>query len=97
MQEKNTNNYELSPWWRRSVALVFIVGMIGLIFMSVQAYRHAPPIPDKVVDKDGAVIFSKQDIESGQEVFLKICLDAKRLHMGAWVLHGTGLFSTVSA
>ena len=61
----------LSPWWRRSVALVFIIGMIVLIFMSVQAYRFAPPIPDRVVDYDGATIFGKQDIEAGQQVFLK--------------------------
>jgi nitric oxide reductase subunit B len=33
----------LSPWWRRSVALVFLVGMAVLIFISVMAYRHAPP------------------------------------------------------
>ena len=71
MQEQPNEFIELSPWWRRSVALVFVVGMIGLIFMSVQAYRHAPPIPDKVVDSEGAVIFDEQTIEAGQEVFLK--------------------------
>ena len=71
MQTLLSNQPDLSPWWRRSVALVFIIGMIGLIFMSVQAYRHAPPIPQKVVDAVGQVIFEKQDIESGQEVFLK--------------------------
>ena len=30
----------LSPWWRRSVMLVFVCGMAVLIFMSVQAYRY---------------------------------------------------------
>jgi len=51
--------------------LVFVVGMMGLIFMSVQAYRYAPPIPERVVDSDGMVIFDRQEIEAGQEVFLK--------------------------
>jgi nitric oxide reductase subunit B len=48
---------------------VFVVGMIGLIFMSVQAYRFAPPIPEKVVDSGGKVIFSGQEIEAGQRFF----------------------------
>ncbi len=71
MQNQRPDPAVLSPWWRRSVLLVFIFGMIGLIFMSVQAYRHAPPIPEKVVDSEGRVVFDRQDIESGQEVFLK--------------------------
>ncbi|KKM01351.1 hypothetical protein LCGC14_1795300 [marine sediment metagenome] len=71
MQEQVSNFPELSPWWRRSVVLVFVFGMIGLVFMSVQAYRYAPPIPEGVIDSDGKVIFDKQEIESGQQVFLK--------------------------
>ena len=74
MQKQQSDTVQLSPWWRRSVLLVFIVGMIGLIFMSVQAYRYAPPIPDKVVDSEGTVIFDGQTIEAGQEVFLKYAL-----------------------
>ncbi len=71
MQEHLSDTAVLSPWWRRSVVLVFVVGMIGLIFMSVQAYRYAPPIPEKVIDSAGTVVFDRQDIETGQEVFLK--------------------------
>ena len=62
---------KLSPWWPRSVAIVFIVGMIGLIFMSARAYRDAPPIPDRVVDESGSVVFTGREIEKGQQVFLK--------------------------
>ncbi|MDH3881117.1 MAG: nitric-oxide reductase large subunit, partial [Desulfobacteraceae bacterium] len=71
MNEHLSSNPTLSPWWRRSVLLVFVFGMIGLIFMSVQAYRYAPPIPEKVVDTNGKAIFTGHDIESGQQVFLK--------------------------
>ena len=71
MKEQLSSTPALSAWWRRSVLLVFVVGMIGLIFMSVQAYRYAPPIPEKVVDSDGKIIFSGQEIEAGQQVFLK--------------------------
>jgi len=35
MNEQLSSNPTLSAWWRRSVVLVFVVGMIGLIFMSV--------------------------------------------------------------
>jgi nitric oxide reductase subunit B len=71
MKEQLSSTPTLSAWWRRCVLMVFVVGMIGLIFMSVQAYRYAPPIPEKVVDSDGKMIFSGQEIEVGQQVFLK--------------------------
>lgn len=74
MKEQLPTTETLSPWWRRSVVLVFVCGMAVLIFMSVQAYRYAPPIPESVVDSAGAVIFNRQDIESGQEVFLRYAL-----------------------
>jgi len=71
MKEQLSSTPTLSPWWRRSVLLVFVVGMIGLIFMSVQAYRYAPPIPKMVIDSAGETIFDRQEIEAGQQVFLK--------------------------
>ena len=74
MKEQLSTTETLSVWWRRSVVLVFVCGMAVLIFMSVQAYRYAPPIPESVVDSGGKVIFNRQDIESGQEVFLKYAL-----------------------
>ena len=39
--------------------------------MSVQSYKKAPPIPEKVVDSNGMLIFDRQQIEAGQQVFLK--------------------------
>jgi nitric oxide reductase subunit B len=74
MKEQLPATETLSPWWRRSVVLVFFCGMAVLIFMSVQAYRYAPPIPESVVDSAGKVVFTRQDIESGQQVFLKYAL-----------------------
>lgn len=74
MKEQLPATETLSPWWRRSVVLVFVFGMAVLIFMSVQAYRYAPPIPESVVDSASKVIFNRQDIESGQQVFLKYAL-----------------------
>jgi len=63
MKEQLSTTPTLSAWWRRSVLFVFVVGMIGLIFMSVQAYRYAPPMPERVVDSDGKTVIDRQEIE----------------------------------
>ena len=61
----------LSPWWRRSVFAVMVVGFSVLIFLTIKVHHEAPPIPDKVVDPDGTSLFGKEDIQAGQQVFLK--------------------------
>jgi nitric oxide reductase subunit B len=47
-----------------------------LIGLTVEAYRQAPPIPGKVVDSAGKPIFTREDISTGQQVFLKYGLMA---------------------
>jgi nitric oxide reductase subunit B len=61
----------LSPWWKRSVLLVVIVGFAILIWVAAVTPGNAPPIPEKVIGADGGTIFTRNDIISGQEVFLK--------------------------
>jgi nitric oxide reductase subunit B len=61
----------LSPWWLRSVGIVMALGLSGLLSITVLAYRNAPPIPDRVVDASGTVLFTSADIQSGQAVFLR--------------------------
>ena len=61
----------LSAWWGRSVGLVMVVGFSALIMLSVKAYDNAPPIPAKSVTADGNLLFTAEDISSGQAVFLK--------------------------
>ena len=61
----------LSPWWRRSVVAVMVVGFSVLIFLTIKVHHEAPPIPDKVVDTRGTSLFGKADIQAGQQVFLK--------------------------
>jgi len=34
----------LSPWWIRAVMIVMVVGLAGLITITLLAYRNAPPI-----------------------------------------------------
>jgi nitric oxide reductase subunit B len=66
----------LSPWWIRGVVIVMVLGFTGLIAITMLAYRHAPPIPERVVDAQGATLFSGEDISDGQTVFLKYGLMA---------------------
>ena len=61
----------LSPWWGRAVALVMVIGFSALIMLSLKAYDNAPPIPAKAVTTDGGVVFTADDVSSGQAVFLK--------------------------
>jgi len=46
-------------------------GFAVLILLTVRAYQDAPPIPDKVVDPTGAVVYTAADVAAGQQVFLK--------------------------
>ena len=48
--------------------------LFGFFIMGLLAYRtytDEPPIPAQVVDANGKVIFTGQDITAGQEIFLK--------------------------
>jgi nitric oxide reductase subunit B len=53
------------------VALVMVIGFSALIMLSLKAYDNAPPIPAKAVTTDGGVVFTADDVSSGQAVFLK--------------------------
>jgi nitric oxide reductase subunit B len=61
----------LSPWWRRSMLIVMAIGFSVLIFITVKVHYDAPPIPARVVDASGGLVFDRNDVANGQEVFLK--------------------------
>jgi nitric oxide reductase subunit B len=48
-----------------------LFGFAILILLTVKAYDSAPPIPGRVIDPSGTVLFTAADITAGQEVFLK--------------------------
>ncbi len=64
----------LSHWWRHATIIVMIFGFTTLSVLTVITYTNAPPIPQKVVDEKGEVLFTKQNIDAGQDVFLKYAL-----------------------
>jgi len=58
-------------WWKVAAIVTMVFGFSVLIGVTVEAYRKAPPIPARVVDGAGAVLFTSEDVAAGQQVFLK--------------------------
>lgn len=67
----NTTSQDLSPWWRRAIIIIMLVGFSILIYLTVNAYHTAPPIPERVMTSDGKVLFTGDDVRQGQAIFLK--------------------------
>ncbi len=69
----NTEKRELliSRTWMQAVALVLLFGFFVLGFLAYRTYTSAPPLPAKVVDPQGLVLFTRADILAGQQVFLR--------------------------
>lgn len=70
-QPLNEDDGPLSPWWIRSILIVMGLGFAGLIMITTLSYSNAPPVPVQVVDTQGNVVFSGDDISTGQTLFLK--------------------------
>ena len=64
----------VSPFWKLAVLLVMIVGFGLLSLVTVKTYAGAPPIPAQVQDLQGRTLFTRADIEHGQDVFFKYAL-----------------------
>jgi len=73
---ENPKNQKLSYWWRRGLIIILLLEFAVLIWVTTGSlYRNLkPPIPEKVLDNSGSVVFTKTDIENGQQVFLKKAL-----------------------
>ena len=46
-------------------------GFAVLILLTMKADQNASPIPDKFVDPAGAVVFTADDVITGQQIFLR--------------------------
>jgi len=70
--------------WKLAVLFVLIAGFSTLIFMGHETSNQAPPIPERVVDQAGTVLFTGADILAGQAVFQKYGL----MDVGSFFGHG---------
>ncbi|HEX4852475.1 MAG TPA: hypothetical protein VFV08_16780, partial [Puia sp.] len=67
-------SYLMNPrhWWR-PLLLILIISIAGVTMIGKQTYTDAPPVAS-FVDINGRVIFSKEQIQLGQELFHKYSL-----------------------
>jgi nitric oxide reductase subunit B len=57
-------------WFSFIAVLVICFSILG--FYGHEIYREKPPIPEKVISENGSVIFTKQEIMDGQNVWQSI-------------------------
>jgi nitric oxide reductase subunit B len=50
-------------------AAVLVLSFAVLLWVGVRVYQLAPPVPERVVTDDGAVVFDRGEIQLGQEVW----------------------------
>lgn len=54
-------------WWALGLMFIISFGALGLIGGDI--YRQAPPMPESVVDAAGTVLFTRDDIQRGRQVW----------------------------
>ena len=72
----------LSPWWRRSAIVTIVLCFCVLGWLAKLTYSGAPPIPERVVGPDGAVLFTNADIAAGPTGLSPLWPDGEWHHMG---------------
>jgi len=61
----------VSRGWIQAVVIVILFGFFVLGYLAYRTYTGEPPIPERVVDGNGSVLFTRADIMAGQAVFLR--------------------------
>lgn len=69
--KKNFSSPDISRWWILVLAFVFIYGFAVLLTVTFKAYSDKPPVPESVVDAQGNLLFTGDDVRQGQAVFLR--------------------------
>jgi nitric oxide reductase large subunit len=57
----------ISKGWMQAVALVGVCGFLLLGILAYRTYTDEPPIPSKVTGANGQLLFTGEDVLSGQE------------------------------
>ncbi len=60
----------VSPLWLQGSILTFIIGFGILTFSALRIYQDSAPVPERIVNEAGEVLFTKSQILDGQEHFL---------------------------
>jgi len=71
METTTKRGFLLARGWIQAVILVFLFGFFVLGFLAYRTYTGEPPIPGKVIDPDGRLLFTRANIMAGQGTFLR--------------------------
>lgn len=52
-----------------SFSLVIIISFAVLSWVGIRIYQEKPPIPEKYVTESGELVFTKSDIQQGQNIW----------------------------
>jgi nitric oxide reductase subunit B len=61
----------VSKGWIQAVALVMLFGFLVLGLLALRTYTDAMPLPQRAVDQAGEVVYTGDDVTSGQQIFLR--------------------------
>jgi len=61
----------ISPVWLLVAIFTFAAGFFVLVRLAFVMEREKPPVPQRVIGADGEVLFTGDDIQTGQHVFQK--------------------------
>ncbi|GAB2754574.1 cbb3-type cytochrome c oxidase subunit I [Nocardioides pakistanensis] len=60
-----------SKGWLQGVALVMLFGFFVMGLLAFRTYTDAMPLPERVVDSAGEVVYTQENVTSGQQIFLR--------------------------
>ena len=70
MEQVGRREFLISKGWIQAVVLVVLFGFFVLGLLAYRTYMAQPPVPSRVVDENGTVLFTGDDVSQGQQVFL---------------------------
>jgi hypothetical protein len=70
MEGSGRRGFLLSKGWGQAAVLVVLFGFFVLGLLAYRTYQAKPPIPARVVDPQGRVLYTGKDISVGEQVFL---------------------------
>ncbi|HEX8948638.1 MAG TPA: cbb3-type cytochrome c oxidase subunit I [Dissulfurispiraceae bacterium] len=83
----NRTGMLISRLWLQAAVLTFIIGFTVLGYLAVRIYWEHPPIPQKVFAANGDILFTGEDVMTGQHLFQKYGL----MQFGTLFGHGAYL------
>jgi nitric oxide reductase subunit B len=70
LEKRQRRELLISKGWVQGAALVTLVGFFILGLLAYRTYTEQPPVPKRVVDEQGRVLYTGDDVSKGQQVFL---------------------------